>query len=225
MDPMAPSDDDLELEPLAANDDVLDWRPWADDGLALALLGSEGSPPLVLLAADTIHDMMGHGTDQTDREVGGVLLGNFVRTEGGMGTRVEDIVPAPATDASLTHVTFTHQSWERIHAALDRRDDHVRIVGWYHTHPGFGPFLSAHDRFIQEHFFSHPLHAALVLDPVKHLLSVFGWREGSIQRLNGCYLYDEGEQAAQVEELCRDFQYVQDQATKRKGLLGLLRGK
>lgn len=222
MDPSPPSDDDLELEPLATDPALTPWDPWEDGDLRIELFGAVCAAPLAAFAADTIYDMMGHGSDQTDREVGGVLLGNFVQTNRGAMTRVEDIVPAPTAEASLTHVTFTHEAWERIYAALDRRDDHLRIVGWYHTHPGFGPFLSAQDRFIQEHFFTHALHVALVLDPVQRLLAVFGWREQVIQRLDGCYLYDDRERQQELADLLRDFRYAPEQQPKGKGLLGLL---
>ena len=49
----------------------------------------------------------------------------------------------------------------------------ARIVGWYHTHPDFGIFLSDYDVFIHQHFFSGPGQIALVIDPVRKLEGVF----------------------------------------------------
>ena len=40
------------------------------------------------------------------------------------------------------------------------------IVGWYHSHPNFGIFLSDRDCFIQDHFFNGPGQIAYVVDPV-----------------------------------------------------------
>jgi hypothetical protein len=57
----------------------------------------------------------------------------------------------------------------------------MSIVGWYHTHPTFGIFLSDRDRFIQEHFFSGPGQIAYVVDPVNKTEGVFFWREGKPQ--------------------------------------------
>ncbi len=54
----------------------------------------------------------------------------------------------------------------------------ARIVGWYHSHPDFGIFLSERDCFIHEHFFSAPGQVAYVVDPVRGLEGMFAWHEG-----------------------------------------------
>ncbi len=48
-----------------------------------------------------------------------------------------------------------------------RKDDSLRIVGWWHSHPGFGCFLSTTDVKTQEYFFPESYQVALVVDPVK----------------------------------------------------------
>jgi len=218
-----PGDDDLMLELSSHQETLRDWDPWHDESVRVAALGDPSPSPLAAFAADTLYDMIGHGSDCTDREVAGVLLGDFVQTPRGPMTRVADIVIADSNEASLTHVTFTHDAWDRIHAALDKRDDGLCIVGWYHTHPGFGPFLSAHDRFIHEHFFSHPRHVALVLDPVQQLLAVFAWREGTLERLSACLLYDDAERAEELAALLADMKYAPERRDTGKGLLSWLR--
>ena len=42
-------------------------------------------------------------------------------------------------------VTFTHETWNKINAEMDSRFAHLAIVGWYHSHPDFGVFLSDRD--------------------------------------------------------------------------------
>ncbi|MHB8996518.1 MAG: Mov34/MPN/PAD-1 family protein [Armatimonadota bacterium] len=157
-----------------------------------------------------MQDMLGHGSVETNREVGGILVGQFVETPRGTGARVEDIIIADSSVASLTHVTFTHESWQSIYQQLEQRDDQARIVGWYHTHPGFGPFLSGQDLFIQRNFFSHPLHLALVLDPVQRLFATFGWCGGEIANSDGCYLFAGMEQASELKTLQETLRYVGD---------------
>ena len=49
------------------------------------------------------------------------------------------------------------------------------MVGWYHTHPGWGVFLSGMDTFICDHFFNKPLDVALVIDPCQHERGFFQW--------------------------------------------------
>ena len=66
-------------------------------------------------------------------------------------------------------VTFTHDAWTTINREMDTRFVDLKIVGWYHSHPGFGVFLSERDVFIHEHFFSNPGQVALVVDPTQKI--------------------------------------------------------
>ena len=81
-------------------------------------------------------------------------------------------------ETKFAEVTFTHQTWAKINAEMDTKFADMKIVGWYHTHPDFGIFLSDRDRFIQEHFFSGPGQVAHVIDPVRQIEGVFVWRDG-----------------------------------------------
>jgi proteasome lid subunit RPN8/RPN11 len=78
----------------------------------------------------------------------------------------------------MAEVTFTHESWSQINKEMDAKFADERIVGWYHSHPDFGIFLSERDCFIHEHFFSGPGQVAYVIDPVRDLEGVFAWRNG-----------------------------------------------
>jgi proteasome lid subunit RPN8/RPN11 len=202
-----PEDDDLELIVSPASGSPQVWEPWDDPSLIVACCGGEPSSPLFALTLDALQDMIGHGSVETNREVGGILIGQFVDTRRGPATRVDDIIIADTAEASLTHVTFTHESWSQVHRQLDRRDDGARIVGWYHTHPGFGPFLSGQDLFIQTNFFNDPRHLALVLDPIQHLVATFGWREGAIVRTAGCYVFASTKQGEELRALLQTLHY------------------
>jgi len=81
------------------------------------------------------------------------------------------------------HVTFTQDTWEHIYAIKDQKYPEERIVGWYHSHPGFGVFLSDHDTFIHKNFFSSPGQVAWVFDPHSDEEGCFGWVGGRIERL------------------------------------------
>jgi len=48
----------------------------------------------------------------------------------------------------------------------DKKFENLRIVGWWHTHPGLGCFLSDVDLKTQRYFFPESYHVALVLDPI-----------------------------------------------------------
>lgn len=135
------------------------------------------APRLTESVRNAIYD---HVYDWDDREVGGVLVG-YRRADGG-SARVTGAIRAPQASEARTSVTFTHETWQAIHRELDRREDQT-IVGWYHSHPGLGVFLSDQDRFIHRHFFSDPTQVAFVVDPGLDRERWFGWQGGEISPL------------------------------------------
>ena len=89
------------------------------------------------------------------------------------------------TQASFT---YTHDSWEEITRERDAKHPDLDIVGWYHTHPDFGIFLSSHDLFIHHNFFDQPLQVAYVVDPIRQTRGFFQWRDGQMDQVGGFYL-------------------------------------
>jgi proteasome lid subunit RPN8/RPN11 len=114
-----------------------------------------------------------------DREVGGVLVGRAPR-RGGLPL-VTGAIEALQADEQRATLTFTQDAWAHVHRTLDERfPEDEQIVGWYHSHPGFGIFLSGHDMFIHENFFSGDSQIALVVDPHAGTEGVFVWRDGEV---------------------------------------------
>lgn len=114
-------------------------------------------------------------------EVGGVLVGRILEERA--ETIVQAAIPALEATSERANVTFTHDAWATIHAEIERDHPDLEIVGWYHSHPGFGIFLSDHDLFIQRHFFERPGQIAHVVDPVAGSEGIFGWEDGEIVEL------------------------------------------
>lgn len=102
-----------------------------------------------------------HACSETDHEVGGVLVG---RIDG--SAVISASIPALKAVGGSANVTFTHEVWEEALTIVDRDHPGERIIGWYHSHPGFGVFLSDYDQFIQRNFFGGEGMVALVLDPL-----------------------------------------------------------
>jgi hypothetical protein len=70
-------------------------------------------------------------------EEGGFLAGRVFRAAGnpsGYLVQLTAAMPAERTGASLMHFTFTGESFLRVGAQLDARNDDLELVGWYHTH-------------------------------------------------------------------------------------------
>jgi proteasome lid subunit RPN8/RPN11 len=133
------------------------------------------------LPYDVRESIYDHVFSSDDIEVGGVLVGSV--GDDGIA-QVQGMIPALEAQGSRASVTFTHDAWEEI-IGVQERDfpDSPTIVGWYHSHPGFGVFLSEHDMFIHENFFTEPFHVAFVVDPQDETEGMFGWQDGRIVRL------------------------------------------
>src|SRR5690606_25238601 len=94
-------------------------------------------------------------------------------------------------------------TWDYVHQVLESDYPGQKIVGWYHTHPDFGVFLSGMDLFIQDNFFNLPWQVAFVYDPVRREEGVFVWKNGKSERVphlvhKGGYL-SSGEQSMSID--------------------------
>jgi proteasome lid subunit RPN8/RPN11 len=127
--------------------------------------------------------MLRHAGADTAVEICGVLVGQLLKDGDGPFVVVEDCVCCDTATSKFAEVTFTHESWSQINKEMDTKFADKQIVGWYHSHPNFGVFLSDRDRFIHEHFFSGPGQVAYVIDPIRHEEGVFLWRDGTTAAL------------------------------------------
>jgi hypothetical protein len=48
---------------------------------------------------------------------------------------------------------------------LDAKHPRRLMLGWYHTHPRMGVFLSGYDTWLHQHFFPESWQVALVIEP------------------------------------------------------------
>ena len=122
-----------------------------------------------------------HVFDSPNAEVGGVLVGH--RQPAGTPI-VSNIIPALAARETLDTLTFTHDAWAFIHQEMESRFPELEIVGWYHSHPGHGVFLSADDLFIHHNFFNDGTSIAFVVDPLNGEEGVFGWQNEEVVQLS-----------------------------------------
>jgi proteasome lid subunit RPN8/RPN11 len=136
--------------------------------------------PVVLMEAEVLRKIRQHARTSMKAEVCGVLIGN---TENERMTVEASIAGINAAQGGA-HVTFTQDTWEHIYKIKDKEFPDHKIVGWYHSHPGFGVFLSEHDLFIQQNFFSNPQQVAWVFDPHTDEEGCFGWIGGNIEKLS-----------------------------------------
>lgn len=136
--------------------------------------------PAVLISGDVLRRIRQHARSQSKTEVCGVLIGSERNGKLDIAASIPGVNAAQAG----THVTFTQDTWEHIYKVKDKNYPDERIVGWYHSHPGFGVFLSDHDTFIHKNFFSAPQQVAWVYDPHSDEEGCFGWVGSRLERLS-----------------------------------------
>jgi proteasome lid subunit RPN8/RPN11 len=120
-----------------------------------------------------------HAALDTSVEICGVLVGSWHRDQAGPFVKIVESIRGEGAQTRFAEVTFTHETWAKINSEMDTKFSNLSIVGWYHTHPDFGIFLSDRDRFIHEHFFTGPGQIAHVIDPIRKTEGVFIWRNAT----------------------------------------------
>jgi proteasome lid subunit RPN8/RPN11 len=131
-----------------------------------------------------------HALQDTSVELGGILLGAECVDDrtGEPFVWITQALEAKHYENTQASFTYTHDSWEEITRERDQKYPDLDIVGWYHTHPDFGVFLSSHDLFIHHHFFAQPLQVAYVVDPIRQDRGFFQWRDGQMEQVGGFHL-------------------------------------
>jgi proteasome lid subunit RPN8/RPN11 len=134
----------------------------------------------VIFKQSVLNDVRAHGKTAPDIEVCGVLVGNVYQDAMGPFVFVEASIRGNFSAGKNAQVTFTAKTWAHIQDVMDQQYPDMRILGWYHTHPGHGIFLSDMDLFIHKNFFSLPWHLAFVFDPQALEEGLFAWRQGNM---------------------------------------------
>lgn len=129
--------------------------------------------------------------NKTTNESGGMLVGTVVEEFSKTNIIISGFIEAKHCEATPTTLKFTHETWEYVHQQLEKKYSGKKIVGWIHTHPDFGIFLSEYDKFIHKNFFNQDDQVAYVVDPIQMIEGFYFWVNGSIERCKGFYIYDE----------------------------------
>jgi proteasome lid subunit RPN8/RPN11 len=143
-------------------------------------------------------------------EVGGVLIGEYCQDNKHREfIIIEDFIPAKTESASAFHVEFDEKTWERIDNIFQKKFKTKKILGWFHSHPGLGVFLSDSDLFIQEHFFSLPWQVVYVVDPIRNEANFFRWYERRIQQITSFYIYSKTKKSKKLKAKLSNFKMWQ----------------
>ena len=129
--------------------------------------GAEPPSVAVMMTPRALAQLAEHAASDLDNEVGGVLVGKWMvesekREE---VVLVESILRARHVRQGSTFITFTQDSLVALNDELDANHPRRLMVGWYHTHPRMGVFLSGYDTWLHQHFFPESWQVALVIEP------------------------------------------------------------
>jgi proteasome lid subunit RPN8/RPN11 len=148
---------------------------------------AESRPSAVTMDSEVVRRIRQHARSHMTTEVCGVLIGSYRDDE----ICVDECIPGVNAAQAGTRVTFTQETWEHVYQIKDQEFPDSRIIGWYHSHPGFGVFLSDHDTFIHKNFFSSADQVAWVYDPHSDEEGCFAWAsDDRIERVSTIRMSD-----------------------------------
>jgi len=204
-------DPDIQFGELEEDEPDVELRP--DRNAHYAVVPYEDPQPdelPIFVDLDTLIEMESHALTDTSVELGGVMIGGQLHDEDGQPyVLVQDSVRAKHYEATKGSFKFTHDTWGQITRERDDFPDDWDMVGWYHTHPDWGVFLSGMDMFICDNFFNKPLDVALVIDPCRQDRAFFQWtgdpRERK-RRVGGFYVIASRHRQAELEQFVAELQ-------------------
>lgn len=108
-----------------------------------------------------------HAGSDLNNEVGGWLAGKHCIDEkdGSTFIVIDTVLPGEHMEQGPAHLTFTGDSQIAMHNHLENHLPGKVILGWYHTHPRMGVFLSQWDVWLHQNFFPEDWQVALVVEP------------------------------------------------------------
>ncbi|KAJ5609736.1 multicatalytic endopeptidase [Penicillium herquei] len=144
----------------------------AAQGMGMGSAAPGGDTPNLIDNSETVHisslallKMLRHGRAGVPMEVMGLMLGEFVDE---YTVRVVDVfaMPQSGTGVSVEAVDPVFQT--KMMEMLRQTGRPETVVGWYHSHPGFGCWLSSVDINTQQSFEQlTPRAVAVVVDPIQ----------------------------------------------------------
>ncbi|EJF61138.1 Mov34-domain-containing protein [Dichomitus squalens] len=109
--------------------------------------------------------MLKHGRAGVPMEVMGLMLGEFVDE---YTVQVIDVFAMPQSGTTVSVESVDHVFQQKMVDMLKQTGRSEMVVGWYHSHPGFGCWLSSVDINTQQSFEQLDRRSvAVVVDPIQ----------------------------------------------------------
>jgi proteasome lid subunit RPN8/RPN11 len=137
----------------------------------------------IFLTEKILKEVIDWSNSDLDHELGGVFVGDLYSWKGLSYLEIAGYVKAKDYVHTAASFKFTHDTWSAITREKEQRFNDKMILGWHHTHPGYGIFLSGMDQFIHRRFFDLPWMFAMVVDPKQETLGFFQLRKKQLEHI------------------------------------------
>lgn len=156
------------------------------------LVGKAGPFPRLVFREEVMLSLDQFAHLHSKGEQGGFLIGRKrnLNTAEKYEVIVERFVPIPQRD-DASRLVINQEHLRSVARMLRGGDEPEVIVGWFHTHPGFGVFLSNFDKEQHLRFFSDPWQVAYVMDTQGNERAVYHSIDGEWFQLGGYYVLRE----------------------------------
>lgn len=128
----------------------------------------------------------------------GALLGAVSQVGETWLVEVREALPFNATP-EMHRVRVPRHAWQEMLAARTAQFPELRVVGWYHSHPGVGVSFSEADAFVQRYFLPADWQVACVIDPERRDVQFFSRRGRSMGVLGAFWVERGGGEATEVQ--------------------------
>jgi 26S proteasome regulatory subunit N11 len=119
----------------------------------------------IIISSLSLLKMLKHGRAGVPMEVMGLMLGSFIDE---YTTKVIDVFAMPQSGTGVSVESIDEVFQTRMLEMLKQTDRVEDVVGWYHSHPGFGCWLSGVDVNTHQGFEKlNPRSIAVVVDPIQ----------------------------------------------------------
>lgn len=147
-------------------------------------LRSPGTPPdrfSLYVSKRVLEEVWDYVAENSSVEVGGILVGHPFRDLDYPVSTFVVIVGAIRQESdnhSIGHFAVSPPELAQTRSIMENRYPGLTVVGWYHSHPGHGVFLSSWDMQIVRSIYDAMWNVALVVDPVRGEYAFFLGPEG-----------------------------------------------
>ncbi|MCK5560155.1 MAG: hypothetical protein KAJ51_06160 [Thermoplasmata archaeon] len=130
-------------------------------------------------------------------EVMGFLIGDLylrrskTKTDSNLYSDITRVIPGGDLNTSHVSVKFTDKTFSGIFEKLQKLDEEqveYKILGWYHSHPDLGCFISGTDIATINRNFKRSYNVSIVVDPVRKDIKIFKLKGGKAVEV-GCMVY------------------------------------